>query len=111
MIYSKRFKIITVHIQSVLHESECNVDSICRDLSVSRSTLHRVIKSHTGLSATAYVNDLRLQRGAGLLQKNDDPIKIVAIKVGFKDPKYFSRLFKRKFGVSPQEILREVNEI
>ena len=55
----------------------------------------------TGKTVTGYINDIRLKKSIELLRTNTLNITEIAIKCGFNDANYFSRIFKRKFGVSP----------
>ena len=61
------------------------------------------LKSLTGMTPSSFVNDLRLRSAASLIRRSGGKIRIseLAYSVGFNDPKYFSTLFKKKFGVSP----------
>jgi len=77
---------------------------LCESQNISRVTLHRILKSHTGLSASNYINEIRLNEAYGLLVTQNISIKEIAQRVGYFDPKYFSRIFKKKFKVTPSEI-------
>jgi len=102
--YKKVIEYISNHFQS----EDCIASTICIELDISRSTLHRIVKAHSGQSTTNYINNLRLARGLMLLQQGGIKIKEVTLTVGFTDAKYFSRLFKRKYGISPTEFLKSL---
>lgn len=53
-----------------------------------------------------YINSIRLQNAARLLESSDRQIKEIAYSAGFSDPAYFSRLFKKAFWLPPQEYRR-----
>jgi signal transduction histidine kinase/DNA-binding response OmpR family regulator len=81
-----------------------SVDMLAHDLFLSRSQIHRRIKILTGLTPKVYINNIRFSIARELLQKDSlITIKAVALKVGFKDEKYFSRKFKQYFGKNPSE--------
>lgn len=64
----------------------------------------RMFKKETGKTPTAYLLDLRIHHAKKLLQQKNDTgylIKDIAMLSGFRDPYYFSRLFKERVGVSP----------
>lgn len=77
---------------------------MCETQNISRATLHRVLKANTGQSASSYINEIRLREAYALLTYLNIPIKDIAMKVGYFDPKYFTRVFKKKFGVTPSKI-------
>jgi transcriptional regulator GlxA family with amidase domain len=57
-------------------------------------------------SPNEFVNSLRLKKAAQLLKQNKFKIADVAYEVGFKDPLYFSKCFKRQFGISPTDYMK-----
>lgn len=73
-----------------------NIDVFASKMNVSKSTLHRRVKLITGLSPRQFIQNIRIRKAEQLLLKNDSMIFEVAYKVGFSDPKYFSRCFKLK---------------
>lgn len=58
---------------------------------------------HTGLRPIAYVISYRLKEAMKLLKYDDSSIAEIAIKVGYDDPLYFSRLFKKHVGYTPSQ--------
>ena len=80
------------------------IPQLCRAMRMSRTDLHRKIVRHTGISASIYVRDFRLQKAKTLLQLTDLPIGQIAYKSGFSDHCYFTKCFKKKYGVAPSEI-------
>ena len=83
-----------------------SVDMLAYDLSLSRSQTHRKIKTLTGLTPKEYTNNIRFEMARQLLTNNPSmTIKAIALNVGFKDEKYFSRIFKKHFGKNPSDYL------
>lgn len=64
--------------------------------------LCQVFKKYAGTTIQQYVQQLRVQRARHLLLHTDRSIKTIAADVGFEEPFYFSRLFKKMVGLSPQ---------
>lgn len=62
-----------------------------------------LFKKHTGMHFTEYVMDLRMNHAARLLLESNDKIYQIAKKVGYQDVKYFTRIFKKKYGYTPEE--------
>jgi AraC-like DNA-binding protein len=70
---------------------------------MSRVTFYRKIKSLTGLSAVEFVRNVRLKHACEMLKNNSGNISEIAYAVGFQDPRYFSTIFKKEFGISPKQ--------
>lgn len=75
---------------------------LCQMVNVSPSTLRRLFKKHTGKSPSDFIQDLRLTVAARRLLVTNERVSTIAYQVGFEDPNYFSRIFQKNFGVSPQ---------
>ncbi len=71
---------------------------------VSPSHLRHLFKQQTGQSLQSYLRSLKLRVAKILLQKTDFPIALVAQILGFQDPLYFSRWFRKSAGCPPSEI-------
>jgi len=69
------------------------------DMSVSRFTIE--FRARSGCSPMEYLNRLRVQKACELLRNTDKPVRRIAGEVGFVDPYYFSRAFKKLAGCSP----------
>lgn len=55
----------------------------------------------TGLSPNKFIRHIRLNKTKMLLQNPETNINVVAYDTGFSDPAYFSRVFKKEFGMTP----------
>ncbi len=73
---------------------------------VSLRTLQRLFRERFGTSPMNWLMETRLQEAARLIRAGDDPVTKIAYRVGFKDPSHFTRRFKARFGVSPNEFRR-----
>ena len=80
---------------------EINLNGIGDMLGVSTSHLNAVFKSYTAMTPYQYYISIKIRKAKELLEREDLAIKEVAFRLGFDDPYYFSRLFKKKTGISP----------
>lgn len=65
----------------------------------------------TGMAPLEYVHTLRLEEAKHLLESGDDPIEAVAGAVGYEDAGFFSRLFRRKVGLTPAQYRRRFGSL
>ena len=68
---------------------------------ISTGRFSHIFKECTGVSPYAYILNLRMKMAAELLALSDLPIAEIAYKTGFDNPLYFSKIFKKQYGVSP----------
>ncbi len=81
---------------------DISADTLAQHMNCSRSQLHTKLKALTGLSTKEYLNDYRLNLSRQLLA-NGMSVTETAFEVGFGDPNYFARAFKKKFGTTPSK--------
>ena len=94
------------------HISDYNfkIEDLLKEFGMSRSKFYRKLKSLVKLSPNDYIRKLRLDYASQILIKTDFTIAEVAYKVGFSDVKYFSKIFKKEFGVTPSEFKDNYNQ-
>ena len=83
--------------------SELDGDHLADALGMSRSLLVKKMKSETGQTTSQFIKDYRLNIAREMLSHNEGIRNIteIAYRVGFNDPKYFTRCFTKKYGISP----------
>jgi signal transduction histidine kinase/ligand-binding sensor domain-containing protein/DNA-binding response OmpR family regulator len=86
-----------------ISDSDYTTDSFSRDLSMSRSQLHRKLKVLTSHSATEFFRIIRLKRAARLIEESQLSVEEISYSVGFNSPAYFSKCFKIHFGMTPSD--------
>lgn len=95
-------KIMTL-IEAHLADPDLDVLRLERELGLSNTQLYRKLKALTGKGGNELIRSVRLQRAAQLLQAGGRQVAEVAYAVGFNDPNYFIRAFRKEFGQSPGE--------
>lgn len=88
-------------------DEELSLDSVCEVLGVSNSYFSTIFKKETGSSFISYLTDYRMDRASCLLIETNEKSYMIAKKVGYTDPNYFSYVFKRRFGLSPSKYRTE----
>ena len=90
-------------IEQNMDNSEFTVEELVSTVAMSRTIFFKKIKSLTGLAPIEFIRDVRIQKAAQLIVTTQSPIKEIVYMVGMSDPKYFSKCFKKKYGLSPTE--------
>lgn len=85
---------------------EMDITLICEQMGLSRSSFYRKVKEVTGLSPVDLVRNIRLETAAELLKASPDNIEEIARQVGFSNRSYFTRSFKKQYGISPSEYVQ-----
>ena len=103
-----RSEIITVvtQLQQLADQSpltKAAFDQILVHTHYSKAHVRRIFKQHTGFTPHHYFTLLRLRKAVRLLFESNSTIKDIAYQCGFDDEKYFSKLFRQKECMSPQE--------
>ena len=82
---------------------EIGVKEISDFANMSESNLYAVFKKNMGTSPMAYLNHYRLSLAAERLTESDSTVSEISCSVGIGDALYFSKLFKKTYGMSPKE--------
>jgi len=99
-------RLLTI-MEDNLSNPEFDVESLSREIGMSRVHLHRKLRALIDQAPTEFIRTFRLKRAAYLLSKNYGNISEVAFKLGFNSLTYFSRSFKKYYGVQPSEFVQE----
>lgn len=87
-------------------QQEWSVDTMAEMAAMSRSKFAALFKETVGRSPMDYVTDLRLAMAQGLLKKNK-PVGFVANEVGYESASTLARVYKKRFGMTPKQWIKE----
>lgn len=96
-------KKVRMVIEDHLDDYKFNVEGLCREIGMSQAQLYRKLSALTGYSTNKFIRFIRLSHAQSMLMETDLPISTIAYDTGFNDPDYFSRIFKKEFGMTPSE--------
>ena len=82
---------------------EISLKEVAQHVHLSASYFCHIFKKEIGCTFVEYLTDLRIENAKELLQNLDVSISQVAHRVGYDNPRYFSRVFKNKAGMSPSD--------
>jgi AraC-like DNA-binding protein len=96
-------KVVNAH----LDDSDFNVDTMTKEVGISRAQLHRKMKEMTGLPVSEFIRNIRLEQAVRLLEEQKINVTQVAYAVGFSNLAHFSTVFRKQFGISPTEYMEQ----
>ncbi|MCJ7840597.1 response regulator [Lederbergia sp. NSJ-179] len=110
--YNKQLKSIYSeqrHIEEALqyidenYHKDINLAVVSNYVSLNYSYFSHMFKEHTGQNFVDYLKKVRIEKAKLLLKKTDLMIFEISLKVGYKNPKQFTRVFRELEGISPKE--------
>ena len=93
-------------LEENIADSEITVDNLAAYVGMGRTSMYNKLKGLTGKSPVELIQDYRLEKATYYLKSGQLSVSETSYKVGFSDPGYFSRSFKKHFGISPAEYIR-----
>lgn len=89
-----------------ISDSDFGVEALAEFMGLNKNQFYRKVKAITGQTPTQFIRDIRLHEAQKLLKEADLNISEIAYQVGFRDPNYFTRMFQKKYGMSPSKLLK-----
>ena len=74
-------------------------------------TFMRRFAQATGMAPLEYVHHVRLEEAKQMLESGDQPVESIALDVGYSEASFFSRLFRRKVGLTPAQYRRRFGRL
>ncbi len=99
----KLLKKVHTIIKENLSNPELTVESLSRELGMSRVNLYKKMTALTGKTPVEFIRLVRLKRSTELLMENSYTVSEIAYEVGFSDPRYFSKQFKAEYKILPSK--------
>ena len=87
--------------------SDFTVDDLCLEMGMSRSSLYNKVKALTGHSTSDFVRQVRMKEAAELLKSKKYTVAEISDMLGYSDPKYFTEIFKKHYGVTPSAYMKK----
>lgn len=83
--------------------ADVTLQAIADHVSMHPAYLSKIFKARTGENLSDYIIKLKMEKAAILLKQTDDKIYQICAKLGYQNPPYLIKLFKKYYGVTPQE--------
>lgn len=94
---------ITQLIEESISDPELNVSELCARSGIGEKQLYRRLKQITGITAVEFIRSIRLKKAAMYLQQGQLTVSEIMYMVGFSNHSYFTKCFKKEYGVVPKE--------
>ncbi len=94
-------------VEENMANPDFSVQELSKGLGVSRGQLYKKLLAITGQTPIEFIRSIRLKRSKSLLEKSQLTVSEVAYKVGFNNPRYFTKYFKERYKVLPSKFLKD----
>ncbi|WMC91326.1 response regulator transcription factor [Kineothrix sp. MB12-C1] len=85
------------------YNKDMSLDDVSREVNISPYYFSKIFKEETGTNFIEYLTNVRIEKAKELLKDTEYTMKEICSMVGYQDPNYFSRSFKKNVGVTPTE--------
>jgi two-component system response regulator YesN len=92
-----------LYIEQQFSNPDLQLEEIAKHVYVNSSYLRALFKKEVGMTITDYVTHIRMQKAKELLSRGSSRLANIAEQIGYNDPAYFSRCFKKYYGYTPSE--------
>ena len=103
MASTSRISAALEYLDANFTDSDIVIEVLCEKSNMSHSHFKRLFIKHTGIPPKAYLQKKRMEYARELIKESKMPISKVAEKSGFTNASYFSRAYKKYFGISPKD--------
>lgn len=86
---------------------DLSIEHLCSRFEISRSEIYRLFEQRFGTSVADFIRNKRTSMAEELIRNTDQKISEIAQAVGFYDYNYFSKVFRKSYGLSPRDYRRE----
>jgi two-component system response regulator YesN len=91
------------YIHNYYHDQELSVKRIAQHLYINQTYLRTMFKKETGMTVSEYITTVRMNEAKDLLLSGNLRLSNISDAVGYNDASYFSKCFKKYYGISPSE--------
>ena len=82
---------------------DISLDILAQRVDLSPIYISKMFKEKLGINYIDFLTDCRIDKAKKLLSNSDSSLKEITFEIGYHDPNYFSKVFKKMCGVSPKD--------
>jgi two-component system response regulator YesN len=105
--YSNHIVKVTQEYLESHYAEDISLEDVAEQVNISPQYFSKLIKKTTGFNFIDWLSMLRVKKAKELLTNSNLTVKEVCFMVGYKDPNYFSRIFKKRIGITPSEYVKK----
>lgn len=90
-----------------LDDSDWTIEAFAREMKLSQPVFSNKLRTQTGMLPNDLIREIRMEEACRLIRAGGHDIATISYMVGFSDPKYFTRVFKKQYGVPPSKFREE----
>lgn len=90
------------YIEKQYHK-DISLDEVSKELNISPYYFSKLFKEEAGENFIEYLTNIRISQAKKLLSETEMSMKEICCNIGYSDPNYFSRIFKKSLGITPTE--------
>ena len=105
--YSNQIVQVTQEYLENHYAEDISLEDVAEQVNISPQYFSKLIKKTTGFNFIDWLSMLRVKKAKELLTNSNLTVKEVCFMVGYKDPNYFSRIFKKRIGITPSEYVKK----
>lgn len=91
------------YLSSHIGNSELKIEELADAVNLSRSVFYSKLKAKVGMTPVEFLKHIRIQKAEELIVRSNESFSQIAYSVGFTDPKYFTKCFKKATGMTPSD--------
>ena len=99
---------IQKYVDEHFSDPDFSLKNLGSDLKYNKKYLSTVFKRHVGVGIVDYLHTVRIQHACTMLKQGFTSVSDVALRCGYPDAQYFSKVFKRRMNLSPREYMTSV---
>ncbi|WP_058308655.1 response regulator [Gracilibacillus massiliensis] len=90
------------------YQDQISLEDVSEYTDLSMNYLSNLFRETTGRTFSDYLTSIRIKMAKELLQENQASLKEISFEIGYRDPNYFSRVFKKYEGISPKQYQNQI---
>jgi AraC-like DNA-binding protein len=104
--YISNYVLMAKNYITTYYSQNIKIGEIADTIGLNRKYLAKIFKKSTGMTMSEFLFDVRMRTASGAISNGEKSITKISNMSGFEDPLFFSRQFKKYFGLSPREFMK-----